>query len=203
MFNDNHREMLREEVRRQTELGNRVVKFMQAGALVPDDLVQKIVAEKYSLVSSSNKDGVIMDGYPRTVAQAEQFTHFLQSSATCSMKAVNITLQRRVIMEKLLGRRICRRCNGNFNVASVMDNGFDMPAILPDPITCPLGAQACNPDLYGREDDIPEVIERRLKEHDLAITTLLEFYQQRGILYEFEVKKGIKETDALLKLMLS
>lgn len=176
---------------------------MHVGTLVPDYLVRNIVTETYASASKSKMNGIIMDGYPRTVVQAESFAQFLQNNNAPSIKAVNITLQRRVIMLKLLGRRICRHCNGNFNVASVMDDGFDMPAILPDPTTCRLGSQECNPDMYAREDDIPEVIERRLNEHDLAVRPLLEFYQQRGILHEFEVKKGIKETDALLKLMLA
>eukprot|EP01034_Spumella_vulgaris_P021905 gene21905-27982_t len=83
-----------------------------------------------------------------------------------------------------------------------MADGYDMPAILPDKNTCKIGTQ-CNPVLTSRNDDTIEVIERRTQEYLSKTRPLLAYYEQRGRLREFEVKRGVKDTDKLFQLMMS
>ena len=130
---------------------------MNAGKLVSDETVNQIVLDA---LSSKNKDGFILDGYPRTIEQAKFLhQHFVLPNRS-PILAINITLDRDVTIQKLLGRRFCRTCGGSFNIASIMDRGFDMPAILPNSKNCPFFTQGkCEPQMVKRNDDTHEVIE--------------------------------------------
>ena len=186
-------QVLRNEVLSDSALGKSIKDSLKAGKLVSDEIANATI--KNLLEKNSKSLGVILDGYPRTVEQA-QFLYEMDSR----FLAVNITLDRAVSIEKLLSRHTCISCNREFNKATVIRDGFDMPSIMPNSATCPL-KENCNPVLQQRDDDRLEAIETRLHEYRCNVGPLLEFYNSKRLLREFSVRKGVKEVDALYNCM--
>jgi len=139
---------LREEVRNQTEIGRQAQAIMESGELVPDELLGAMVKNRVEQAAESQ--GIILDGYPRTVAQAE----FL-SSFTADMKvvAVNIAVDQDQIVKRLSGRRFCPKCGTIYNIS------FSPPAVEG---IC----DRCGTELARRKDDYEEVIRERLRVYD-------------------------------------
>lgn len=137
-------------------------------------------------------------GYPRTVAQAEDL--WAIDSAKSPLWAIHIDLEQWVVVEKLLGRRICSTCHGSFNTASILSNGYHMPAILPED-HCVKGNQ-CKKDLHSRTDDTKEIIQQRLDDYQKKTTPVLDYFREKNRLKSFQVKRGVDDTDDLLKCML-
>lgn len=181
-------------------MGNAIKQTINSGGLVSDSMTNQLVRENLSTTS----DSFILDGYPRSINQAQYLTDLIsrELGGAVDFKVVHITLRVDVIIRKLLGRRICATCGGNFNIEDVLEDGFDMPAILVDPKRCK-STSPCNPVLLPRDDDTKEAIEQRLSDYRNNIGPILDHFQSQGVLSEFKVKKGVKDTDALLKLMLS
>ena len=136
--------------------------------------------------------GFILDGFPRTTAQAaalEAHRGGLHAPTT----VVNVQLDKDVIVAKLLGRRVCTDCGTSYNVATVKDDerGIDMPAMAPP--------SSCASKMAMRSDDTEEVIEARLAVYAEETSPLIGFYEQRGMLVDFVVKKGMQDVDTLRK----
>lgn len=190
--------MLREEVKNGTQVGKKVASLMSGGHLVPDEVANAVLSSHLAQHASS---GFILDGYPRTVSQAHYLDEtFARCSGGSSLVAVNITLARGVALQKLLARQTCTTCGGSFNTAHIVADGYDMPAILPNIEKCVKGA-ACNPVMMSRDDDTEEALRRRFEEFAAKTAPLLAFYELRGALRSFDVKKGVKDTGELLALM--
>ncbi len=119
--------------------------------------------------------------------------------------AVHIILNREVAIQKLLGRRLCTGCGGNFNIADVIHDGHMMPAILPKRESCPLGFEKCqsSQNLVCRSDDTEETIATRFDVFEQSMAPILDFYRQRNQLKEFHVKKGVDDSEELIKLMVN
>ncbi len=193
-------DILRLEVKSKTALGLELNDYMTKGLLVPDDVANKVMLQHINKVTES---GFILDGFPRTINQAEFLTNNLANGNQNNIEAINITLAKWVAIEKLLARSACSTCGAGFNTADIMRDGYDMPAILPNKHTCRLGPEQCNPVLVSRNDDSVDVIERRFEEYAAKTKPLLEYYNSKGALKNFEVRKGVKDTDALFALMVS
>ena len=116
-------------------------------------------------------------------------------------RAIHIDLAEHVIKQKLLGRRSCANCKQSFNLADVLTDGYDMPAILPNPEKCSNGI-ACKPQLISRDDDTEEVISHRLDVYRQETAPLLKYFSGKGALRSFIVKKGISETNQLIDVMI-
>ena len=184
-------DMLRAEVASKSKIGLTIGEKMSQGLLISDDIANEVIRS-----SIAKANGYILDGYPRTVPQAE----FLESISKSGLIAVNITMEKEIAIEKLLSRRTCATCGDSFNVANIIKDGYDMPALLPDKSKCSKG-ELCNPVYEMRNDDNREVIERRFEEYSRKTEPLLDFYGKRNRLINFTVKKGVKDTDALLAQM--
>jgi adenylate kinase len=189
------RDMLRKEVDSGSAIGRQIAPILQSGALLSDDYINRIVLQELQRYDQ-NQQGFILDGFPRTLLQAE----YLHKHYPADILAVNIVLDRQVTIQKLLGRRICKTCGGNFNTAHIVSGGYDMPAILPDPRTCRM-APNCQVDLVKRDDDQEDVIQHRLQTFENNIQPIVQYYERKHRLLHFEVKKGIKDTDALWQAM--
>ena len=221
-------ECLRQEAAAGTALGKQVADIMRSGGLVPDAIANEVTFHRLDLLrkgqgqglASTWGHGVLLDGYPRTVQQAEAlFVHAEQmdakagananvqnsgssssSSNSSSFAAVQIVLNPEVATEKLLHRRACMTCARDFNTAHIVRDGYDMPAMLPDPHTCPLGPQACVPDLsVVRSDDTTETIKYRIQQYTDKTAPVVQFFHDRRRLQTFHVFKGVKDTPALLE----
>ncbi len=187
-------QVFRREVQSESALGKLIESSLKDGKLISDDIANHTI--KNFLYQHRNSAGVILDGYPRTVRQAEFLFEY-----DSRFLAVNISLERTVSIEKLLARYTCINCNREFNKAAVMRDGYDMPAILPDASTCPL-KNRCVPELQQRDDDRLEVIRNRLDEYQANVGPLLEFYKSKQLLREFGVHKGVKDVDDLYNVMI-
>lgn len=161
--------------------------------LVPDEIVNNIAI---SSIKRSSKS-LLLDGFPRTVDQAK----FLNDSINKDFRisAVNINLEKWVAVKKCLGRMTCSDCKKSFNSAHVMEDGFDMPAILPSSENC--SETKCMPKMSRRIDDTHEIISARFEQFADNIAPLLGYYAEQKSLHNFVVKKGIKDTDKLIKLI--
>jgi len=186
---------IRAEVAAGSAVGRRVQATMEAGQLVDDTTATEIVLQ--CLQGSDRRGHVILDGFPRTVAQAVALHTNLPDE---DFVAVHVVLEKWVAVEKTLGRRVCATCKRGFNVADVRTRGYDMPAILPSPKTCPRW-DTCMPKLEARVDDTREVAESRYQEFLEKTTPLLAFYGAKGALRTFNVTKGMADTPLLVDLM--
>lgn len=153
-------DMLRQAIKAETELGVLAKSFIDKGELVPDDVVIGIVKER--LQGEDCRNGYILDGFPRTVKQAEALSLFARIDA-----AVNMELPDEVIVGRLSGRRVCLKCGGTYHVSAL--NGKD---------TC----EACGEKLVQRKDDTPETIQNRLNVYAAQTAPLIEYYEGKGLL---------------------
>ncbi|KAL8275953.1 hypothetical protein Esti_000069 [Eimeria stiedai] len=185
-------DLIRAELSRST-LDEETRTRANRGLLLPDRLVATLC--RRHIRHSPSQKSWILDGFPRTVAQAHMLHEFARPHAL-----INFQLPRTIILKKLLGRRLCKLCGENFNLAGIHEAPYDMPAILP-----PLDCSICKGDapLLKRADDTVETIQQRLDIHETSTRPVIDQYEQKGILLNFEVIKGIKDLPRLESTVLS
>lgn len=162
-------DILREAQRNGTELGREAQRFMDQGLLVPDEVVIGIVAER--LGRADSRAGFVLDGFPRTIGQAEALDALLARTQQGLDAVVSITVPQEELVQRLAGRRVCRQCGVMFHVA------FDPPQ---QPGVC----DRCGGALYQREDDAEETIRRRLELYATKTAPLVDYYRRAGVLRE-------------------
>ena len=171
--------IIREAVKNETEMGVKAKSFIDSGALVPDDVIISIIKER--LVQDDCKNGFILDGVPRTVAQAEA----LEQMGIEIDKVVDIEVQDDTIVKRLSGRRVCSACGASYHT-------------LYKPSAKPEKCDRCDGNLIVRKDDEPTTILERLNVYHELTEPLVDFYKQRGKLV---VVEGQEEVDDTTKLM--
>ncbi len=164
-------DLLREAVRAGTPLGKRAKGFMDAGKLVPDDLVIGLIKEKLKGIQG----GFLLDGFPRNLEQARM----LDKIARINL-AIDLEVDEEAIVDRIIKRRSCRQCNAVFH----LDN---KPPKVED--VCDL----CGGELYQRTDDSEAVVRERLKVYRERTLPLAEFYKARGVLTEVDGNGSIEE----------
>jgi adenylate kinase len=164
-------DLLRAAVREQTALGQQAKAFMDRGALVPDHLVLGMIDER--LARPDAKDGFILDGFPRTVAQAEELERILGRRNVKLDKVVAINVPDEEIIKRISGRRTCRTCGAMYHV-------------IYEPARKSGVCDRCGGELYQREDDGEKTVRDRLQVYALATTPLLDYYRRVGILAEID-----------------
>jgi len=160
-------DLLREAVRNQTTLGLEAKSYMDQGKLVPDAVVIGLVREKLADPSCAN--GFVLDGFPRTVPQAEELGKALASKAMVLDRVVNFQVSREDVVRRLSGRRSCPKCQATFHV------DFAKPKV--DGV-----CDRCSEPLVQRSDDRREAIETRLKVYDEQTAPLVRYYDERKLL---------------------
>jgi adenylate kinase len=160
-------DLLREAVRNKTELGLQAKQYMDQGKLVPDAVVIGIVQEKVSQPVCAK--GFILDGFPRTVVQAEELSKMLSVCGSELERVVNFEVPREEIIRRLAGRRSCPKCQAVFHVDS-------------SPPQKPGACDRCGEQLVQRSDDKRETVEARLKIYDEHTAPLIAYYRGRGLL---------------------
>lgn len=171
--------ILREAIKNGTEMGLRAKSFIEAGALVPDDVIIGIIKER--LAEEDCKNGFILDGVPRTVAQAEA----LEEMGVDIDKVVDIEVPDDAIIARLSGRRVCSACGASYHVDY-------KPSASPD--VC----DRCGGQLIIRKDDEPATILERLKTYHELTEPLIDFYKSRGKLVVVEGQEQVADTTKLL-----
>jgi len=168
--------MLRESVRKKTALGRKAKGYIETGALVPDRLVDAIV--KARLARKDCENGFVLDGYPRTIPQAE----FLDAVLTSASKiiAVVVRVRNEVLLERLAGRWTCPDCGKIFNSES-------RPSLEGD------RCDECNTALVHRKDDAAKVVEERIQVYHQSTEPLVHYYRGRGCYYDVDGEQPVED----------
>lgn len=153
--------IIREALKAGTEMGTKAKKFIEAGQLVPDEVVIGIVKER--LAKSDCKDGFILDGFPRTVPQAEA----LDRMGVKLDRVVSIEVSDEKIVERMSGRRVCEKCGATYHTVY-------NPSM--DGVSC----DACKAELTMRSDDAPDVVKSRLQVYHSTTEPLKDYYEKVG-----------------------
>jgi adenylate kinase len=171
-------EILRKAARDETALGKKAAEYSNRGDLVPDDVMVKLVAER--LREPDCQAGFILDGFPRTIAQADDLERMLDGSGLALESALCLNASNDVIIKRLSGRRTCKKCGGLFHAV------FNPPS---RPGIC----DHCGGELYQREDDQEDKIAARLSVYEDQTAPLKEYYRKRGLLREIDGVGSVEE----------
>lgn len=174
-------DMLREAVAKGTELGKKAREFMSQGKLVPDEVVIGIVRER--LKQKDCENGFILDGFPRTKAQAEALDRIMLELGKKIDAVININVPEEEIVKRIVNRRICKKCGAIYHLL------YDPPK--EDGI-----CDKCGGELYQREDDKEEVVRERFAVYRKSTEPLVEYYKRKGVLYEVDGTREIEKVKA-------
>ena len=169
--------MLREAVANETETGLKAKYYMENGLLVPDDVIMGIVAER--VARPDCEKGFILDGVPRTLAQAEA----LEAAGVRIDHVVSIEIDDEVIEGRMTGRRVCGKCGASYHIVA-------------NPTKIEGKCDLCGSDVTIRKDDAPETVRKRLSVYHAETEVLKDFYAQRGKLRMVEGNQPIKAITA-------
>jgi adenylate kinase len=178
-------DILRAAVKAGTPMGRKAKEFMDAGGLVPDDVVVGIVRDRLQEADCSN--GFILDGFPRTVAQADALQTSLKEMDKRLDRVISLAVDAEALVERLTGRRTCKQCGRGYHIK------FDPPG---QPGVC----DACGGDLFQRDDDKEETIRKRLQVYEEQTAPLISYYRQAGVLMELD---GMQPIPKVQEQMLS
>lgn len=161
-----------------TELGKKAKEYVDAGKLVPDEITNGIVKER--LLQDDCKDGVLLDGFPRTLSQAEALDDMLKSMGKSIDHVLNLSVDRNLLLARLTGRRICKACGATYHIV------FNPPAVEGK-------CDKCSGELYQRSDDNEEKVAIRLDEYSNKTAPLLEYYSEKGLLRNINGEADIEQ----------
>ncbi len=177
-------DILRDAVARGTELGKLAKKYMDAGDLVPDEVVIGIVRERLAQDDARSR-GVLLDGFPRTVPQAEALEGILEELGYQKPLVVDMVVPDDEVVRRLSTRRVCRQCGAIYNVErDKLDVGDRCPK--------------CGGEIYQRDDDRPEAIRERLKVYYEQTAPLIDYYRQRSNMVEVNCVGSVEEVHSRL-----
>jgi adenylate kinase len=162
-------DLLRTAVRNRTTLGLQAKAFMDTGALVPDDLVLAMIEERLGQVDARSR--FVLDGFPRTVAQAEALESILARRHQMLDKVVAITVPDDEIVKRISGRRTCRSCGALYHIVYQPPRNIN-------------GCDKCGGELYQRDDDGEATVRARLQVYAASTRPLLDYYEQERLLAE-------------------
>lgn len=175
-------DLFRAAIKNRTELGNQVKEITEKGDLVPDSLTIEIVKER--LKNADATGGYILDGFPRTIPQAEALSGF--SNVT---RVLNFVLDDAEVVERLSGRRVCRSCGRGYHVRFMPPKKEGV-------------CDVCGGELYTRKDDSVESIHNRLEVYSEQTEPLISFYRTRDLLIDIDAKPSAAEVfEAVRKLL--
>ena len=169
-------DIFRQNIKEGTELGKKAKGYMDAGELVPDELVCYLVVDR--LAKDDCKDGYILDGFPRTIPQAEALTEALKKQGTAIDYALDIEMEDQAIIDRMAGRRVCAKCGATFHVVNIPPKKEGV-------------CDNCGGELELRDDDAPETVKKRLNVYHEQTAPLIEYYKKQGILHEIDGTLGI------------
>lgn len=164
-------DILRKAVADQSPLGKEASAYIRRGDLVPDGVIVKLVAER--LKEKGCAQGFILDGFPRTIPQAQSLEEILQKMGLGLQSVLLVQVPHRIIVERLAGRRTCKDCGALYHLKF-------------NPSASESVCDRCGGELLQRDDDREETISARLKVYDKQTAPLVDYYRQRGILREID-----------------
>jgi len=171
-------DMLRDAVKSQSELGQKASLLMNQGKLVPDEIILELIRERISL--DDCKDGFILDGFPRTIAQADELDKLFSELKLSDVTCIEIAVPDEEIIQRLVSRRLCEKCGTDYNLIT------NRP---PEDMKC----AKCGGNIIQRKDDNKETISNRLKVYLAQTAPLKEYYQQKGAFYSIDGLRSIDD----------
>ena len=160
-------DIFRDNLKRKTELGLRAQEYMTRGELVPDDLTCEIATTR--LLEDDCKNGFLLDGFPRTVYQAEKLDEFLREHGQSLDKVVQLVVDDELLIKRLTGRRVCKNCGATFHVITIPPKEEGI-------------GENCGHELIQRADDTEETAVNRLKVYEEQTSPLVTYYEEKGLL---------------------
>ncbi|MGH7273634.1 MAG: adenylate kinase [Nitrospiria bacterium] len=171
-------DILREAVSQKTPLGLQAKDFMETGRLVPDEVIIGVIGERLS--SPDRPSGYVLDGFPRTLGQAEALSKMLEAHGTPLHRAISFEVPEKELIRRLTGRRSCPRCQRIYHL------DFHPPQQKDQ-------CDVCGEALIQREDDREETVRKRLRIYETETAPLLKFYEEQEILSKIDGRGSIEE----------
>ncbi len=171
-------DIFRANIKNGTELGMEAKKYMDQGLLVPDELTVKILLDR--VAQEDCKDGYVLDGFPRTIPQAEVLDRSLEELGSGIDYAIDVDVPDGNIVKRMSGRRACLACGATFHVEHVPPKQEGI-------------CDRCGKDLVLRDDDKPETVQNRLQVYHEQTQPLIDFYSRKGILKAVDGTKPMQE----------
>lgn len=169
-------DIFRKNIKEGTELGNKAKGYMDQGLLVPDELVVAIVEDR--LKEDDCKDGFLLDGFPRTVKQAEALDESLSHMGVSMDKVINVSVDKNVLVERAVGRRICKDCGATYHIQFNPSQKAEV-------------CDKCGGPLYQRADDNEETVTKRIEVYLNETQPLIDYYKARNILVTVDGEQDI------------
>ncbi len=169
-------DIFRKNISEQTPVGVKAKSYIDKGQLVPDEVTVELVAGRLS--EADAKDGYLLDGFPRNIAQAEALDKITKVDTV-----INIDVDLNALSERLCGRRTCPKCGESYHISTKKDDKCDK----------------CGETLVQRKDDMPETINNRLAVYTSSTAPLIEYYQKQGKLVTVDGMKSIDEVYAQIE----
>lgn len=170
-------DMFRKAQKDCTELGLKAKSYMEKGQLVPDEVTVGIVKER--LAEDDCKDGFLLDGFPRTVRQADALDRILKGLDMALDRVVNIEVDKSLLVDRLTGRRVCKTCGATFHVTNKAPKVEGI-------------CDKCGGILYQRNDDKIETVSNRLDVYAVQTAPLIEYYQSKGIMSSIDGSRSME-----------
>ena len=174
-------DIFRENIKNGTELGKRAQEYMSKGELVPDDLVIEIATTR--LLEDDCENGFILDGFPRTVHQAEELDKFLDEHGQELSTVINLEVPDDVLMKRLTGRRVCPKCSATFHIKEMPPKKEGICDI-------------CGDELIQRPDDNEETAGNRIDVYNRETKPLIEYYEKKGKIANIDGAAPLEVTSA-------
>lgn len=171
-------DMLRENVKENTDLGQQAKDYMEAGRLVPDDLINAMVKER--LLRDDVKEGYLMDGFPRTLVQAKAFDEITKSIEKPVEIVINLKVDVDTLAGRITGRRICKNCGAIYHIKNAPSKVEGI-------------CDVCGNPTIQRPDDTLEQLQVRLSEHAKNTEPVLDYYREKGLVKDIEAAKSADE----------
>lgn len=172
-------DIFRENIKNNTPLGQKAQEYMNKGELVPDQLVVDIALDR--LGKDDCKNGFLLDGFPRTVFQADALDKFLKDKGKGIDLVINIEVEDKMLIERLDARRVCPTCAATYNVIGMPSKKEGI-------------CDKCNDTLIQRKDDKKETVGNRIKVYHEQTSPLIDYYKEKGLIKDFD---GMIGADAL------
>jgi len=171
-------DILRDNLKRETELGKQAKAFMEAGGLVPDELVIALIKDRFA--QDDTKNGYLLDGFPRTIAQAEELDAYLAEEGSALDYIIYLNAPKEILVDRISGRRVCPECKAAFRAAEVPDG------------VCTI----CGEVIVIRKDDEAATVQKRIEVYNEQTSPLVDYYKDKGILVEIDASSDVATVQA-------
>lgn len=171
-------DILRENVKKSTSLGKKAKEYMDKGELVPDELVVELVKDR--LNAEDCKNGFLLDGFPRTVYQAEELDKYLKSAGKAVDRVIDLDGDEEQLLQRMIDRRVCRECGATYNVKNLPPRKEGV-------------CDVCGGEVYQRADDTEETVRNRFEVYKNQTKPLIDYYEKAGNIVHIDGTTGLSE----------